>query len=194
MRYSIVPQWIRQMKFSFLSGKEQLATRPPLIEIMRGLIGGTLSIFALLLLGQWSNHLLIMAPFGATCVLLYAVPISPLAQPRNILFGHLISAFVGLAVLKLFGVATWSIALAVGCAIALMQLLRCVHPPAGANPLVILLTANTVDYGWSFLIFPVLTGAVTLISIAWLVNNIRSQKKWPSYALALCQTKTPKGQ
>ena len=177
------------MKFSFLSGKEQLATRPPLIEIMRGLIGGTLSIFVLLLLGQWSNHLLIMAPFGATCVLLYAVPFSPLAQPRNVLFGHLISAFVGLATLKLFGAESWSIALAVGCAIALMQLLRCVHPPAGANPLVILLTANSVDYGWSFLVFPVLIGAVTPIGIAWLVNNIRSQQKWPSYVLAIFRTK-----
>ncbi len=87
-----------------------------------------------------------MAPFGATCVLLYAVSPSPLAQPHNVILGHFISAFIGLLFLKLFGINTISIALSVGCAIAVMQLLRCVHPPAGANPLVILLTANTIEY------------------------------------------------
>lgn len=180
------------MKFSLLAGKEKLVPKPTYTDITRGLIGGTLSIFILLLLGKWSHHLLIMAPFGASCVLLYAVPFSPLAQPRNILFGHLLSAFVGLAMLKLFGVHLWSIALAVGLAIAVMQLFRCVHPPAGANPLVILLTANSVDYGWSFLVFPVLTGAIVLITIAWVVNNIRSEHPWPNYGLALWHSKTSK--
>lgn len=156
--------------------------------LLRGLLGGSVSIFVLLLLGQWSQHVWIMAPFGASCVLLYAVPHSPLAQPRNVVLGHLLAAAVGLLMLKLFGVALWSIALAVGIAIALMQGLRCIHPPAGANPLLILLSAQSVAYGWDFLIFPVLTGAVTLVSIAWIVNNLKSDQAWPNQGWALWQT------
>ncbi|WP_130803261.1 HPP family protein [Acinetobacter ihumii] len=175
--------------FSMFMGKEKLAPRPHYVEMLRSLIGGTLSIAALLFLGQWSGHLWIMAPFGATCVLLYAVSQSPLAQPRNIILGHLVSALVGLLFLKLFGTHILSIALAVGCAIAVMQLLRCVHPPAGANPLVILLTAQHIDYSWSFLLFPVLTGAVVLVASAWLVNNIANQHKWPLYGLGFLRSK-----
>ena len=87
-----------------------------------------------------------MAPFGASCVILYAVSQSPLAQPRNVIFGHFISALVGLIFLKILGAGMLSIAFAVGVAIALMQYFQCVHPPAGANPLVILLTANTISH------------------------------------------------
>lgn len=130
-----------------------------------------------------------MAPFGATCVLLYAVSQSPLAQPRNVILGHFISALIGLLFLKFFGNSAFSIALSVGCAIAAMQFLRCIHPPAGANPLVILLTANTIEYHWSFLFFPVLLGAIALVLVAWPVNNLKSEKKWPIYGLALIHSK-----
>lgn len=153
--------------------------RPSYTEILRALIGGSLSILALLCLSQWSKQPFIMAPFGASCVLLYAVSQSPLAQPRNIIVGHVLSAAVGLLVLNLLGTSVWAIALAVGLAIALMQLTGSVHPPAGANPLVILLTANQVDYSWQFLLFPVLMGALILVAIAYVVNNIFAAQKWP---------------
>ena len=85
-----------------------------------------------------------------------------------------------------------SIAFAVGVAIALMQYFQCVHPPAGANPLVILLTANTIHYDWSFLLFPVLTGSVALVVIAYAVNNFKSNQPWPNYGLALFKSKIKK--
>lgn len=165
---------------SIFAVQKNSASAPAYAAMLRGLVGGSLSIFVLLLLSQWSQHVWVMAPFGASCVLLYAVPQSPLAQPRNIILGHVLSASVGLLMLKLFGAELWSIALAVGIAIALMQGLRCVHPPAGANPLLILLTAQSVDYAWSFLLFPVLSGALTLVGIAWIVNNIKAEQPWPS--------------
>ncbi|WP_111860412.1 HPP family protein [Acinetobacter sp. CFCC 10889] len=174
------------------AGREKLAPRPKFIDIFRGWLSGSLSILILLMLGKWSGHIWIMAPFGASCVLLYSVAQSPLAQPRNIIFGHFISALVGLICLKFFAINIWSIALSVGIAIALMQACRCVHPPAGANPLVILLTANTVYYDWSFLIFPVLLGAIALVVVAFVVNNIKATQKWPIYGLALCKTKSVK--
>lgn len=175
---------------SLLTGREKLLARPKFSDIFRGFVGGSLSILILLLIGHWTQNLIIMASFGASCVLLYAAPYSPLAQPRNILFGHLLCATVGLVMLNLFGVQMWSIALAVGIAIALMQFLGCVHPPAGANPLIILLSAHVIDYHWYFLIFPVATGAVALILIAWCVNNIASQQQWPVYGLGLWQHST----
>lgn len=149
-------------------------------DMFRALFGASLSILALLLLSQWSKQPFIMAPFGASCVLLYAVSQSPLAQPRNIILGHVLSAAVGLVVLNLWGTSVWAIAFAVGLAIVLMQFTASVHPPAGANPLVILLTAQQVDYSWTFLLFPVLTGALILVGIAYVVNNIFSKQKWPN--------------
>lgn len=175
--------------FSIFYGKEKIPSSPTKMDALRSLIGGTLSILILLLLGKWTHNLFIMAPFGATCVLLYAVSQSPLAQPRNIIFGHIVSAFIGLFFLKVFGISILTMALSVGCAIAVMQLLQCVHPPAGANPLLILLTGNSIHYEWSFLIFPVLVGSVSLVMIAHIVNNIKSKHKWPIYGLALFHSK-----
>ncbi|MDR7016650.1 HPP family protein [Acinetobacter sp. 3657] len=177
---------------SIFHGKEHLAPLPQSIDIIRSLIGGTFSILILVLLSKWTHNLFIMAPFGASCVILYAVAQSPLAQPRNVILGHFVSALIGLVFLKILGTSALSIALSVGCAIAAMQLLRCVHPPAGANPLVILLTANTIQYHWSFLFFPVLLGSIALVLVAWLVNNIKTDKKWPTYGLALMHSKKTK--
>ncbi|OTG86683.1 HPP family protein [Acinetobacter sp. ANC 4558] len=178
--------------YALFSGKEKLPTKSPSSEAFRSLIGGSLSIFVLLLLGKWTNNSFIMAPFGATCVLLYAVSQSPLAQPRNIIFGHFVSAFIGLLFLKVFGISIFTMALSVGCAIAAMQLLQCVHPPAGANPLLILLTGNSIHYEWSFLIFPVLLGSIALVTIAHLVNNFKTKQKWPLYGLAIIHSKKNK--
>ncbi|EXA59198.1 HPP family protein [Acinetobacter baumannii 348935] len=175
--------------FSILEGKDKLAASPAKNEILRSLVGGTVSILLLLKLTKLTGNLYIMAPFGATCVLLYAVAQSPLAQPRNVIFGHFISAFIGLFFLKVFPDSILVVALSVGCAIALMQVFKCLYPPAGANPLVIFLTADTISYGWSFLVFPVLLGAIALVLIASAVNNIGSRTKWPLYGLGLIKTK-----
>ena len=72
-----------------------------------------------------------------------------------------------------------------GIAIVAMQYFRSVHPPAGANPLVILLTADKIDYDFTFLLFPVLSGAVILVAIAYIIDNLFNKKHWPIYWLAL---------
>ena len=174
---------------ALFEGKEKIPSISSKLDAFRSLIGGTISVFVLLLLGQFTHNLFIMTPFGATCVLLYAASQSPLAQPRNIIFGHLISAFIGLFLLKFFGISLFTMALSVDCSIALMQLLQCVHPPAGATPLLILLTGNHIHYGWDFLIFPVLLGSISLVIIAHIVNNIKTKQKWPLYGLGLIHSK-----
>jgi len=107
------------------------------------------------------NIVLIMAPFGATAVLVFGVPQSPLAQPRNVIFGHLITAFVGVFFTQCIGVSTLTLALATGIAVSAMLITKTTHPPAGANPLLIMLSGQS----WGFLITPVLLGAVFIVLI-----------------------------
>lgn len=177
--------------FFIFHGKEKVPAKSSNKEIMVGFLGGMMSILCLLFITKLSGHLLIMAPFGASCVLLYAVPQSPLAQPRNIIFGHFISATIGLIFLHLFGTSILSIACAVGLSIACMQFFQCIHPPAGANPLVILLTAHEITYHWSFLFFPVLLGSIILVMVAYATHRI-SKTQWPNYGLGLFKTPSPK--
>lgn len=150
--------------------------RPALQQVVTGLVGGMVGIGAVAWLTDSAGIPLLMAPFGATCVLLFAAPAAPLAQPRNVIGGHLIAALVGLLMLQWLGASPWAMALAVGVAIALMQLAQVVHPPAGANPLVIMM-AGVSDY--TFLLAPVLAGAVMLVVIALLINNLGAGRRWP---------------
>ncbi|USP13302.1 HPP family protein [Vibrio gazogenes] len=163
-----------------LKGGGSLPPRPSLLQLSKGLVGGTLGILCLCLLGQYSGVPWLMAPFGATCVILFAAPTSPLAQPRNVIGGHLITASVGLAALYGLGDSYIVMSVAVGVAIMAMQFLRAVHPPAGANPIVIILAGKSV-VGLSFLFTPVLVGSVLLVLIASLVNNYGVKDGWPIY-------------
>ncbi|MCJ8300923.1 MAG: HPP family protein, partial [Pseudomonadales bacterium] len=113
------------------------------------------------------GSLWLMAPFGATTVLVFALPDSPLAQPRNVIFGHLLAATVGLIFVKFVGVYPWSLGLATGVAISLMLITKTTHPPAGANPILVML----LNPGWGFLLTPVLVGAVILAALGYLLNR-----------------------
>ncbi|MGK4476554.1 HPP family protein [Aeromonas molluscorum] len=145
------------------------------------LLAGLGASLAIALLGwldlDWQLTLL-MAPFGASCVLLFSLPESPLARPQNVLGGHLLAAGVGLLVQLLPLPLELKLALGVGLAIALMQGLGLIHPPAGANPLLVLLTAQS----WPFLWQTVLPGALLLILIA---AGYRRLGHWQRRALAL---------
>lgn len=108
-------------------------------------------------------------------MLLFALPGSPLARPRNVIGGHLLSALVGLVVLQLMGASVLSMGLAVGLAIALMQLTGTLHPPAGGDPLVVILTGA----GWSFLALPILAGTVMLVLVALAYHRWISGRDYP---------------
>ncbi|PHM55739.1 HPP family protein [Xenorhabdus hominickii] len=138
---------------STLKGGGGLPPKPEFVQLIKGLSGGFLGILVLSYLSQMTEYPWLMAPFGATCVILFAAPTSPLAQPRNIIGGHLLSAFVGLITLYTLGDSLIAMSLAVGIAIMLMQLFRIVHPPAGANPLVIFLAGQKI-VGFDFLFTP----------------------------------------
>lgn len=151
----------------------KVATRTALI----GFAGGFITIGLLTWLTHLSLSLWLMAPFGASCVLAFGVWDSPLSQPRNIVGGHFISSFVGVALSQLFGSNIWVLALGVGLAIALMHLTRTTHPPAGADPLVAIMDGS----GWMFLVTPVLAGTVIIVAVALLVNNLDKKRAYPTF-------------
>ncbi|WP_207533232.1 HPP family protein [Desertivirga arenae] len=140
-------------------------------------LGGLLAISIIAVLSERTSIPLIMAPFGASCVLAFGVPDSPLAQPRNILGGHLISSLIGVLCYSILGNSWYSLAIGVGLAIFIMQLTQTTHPPAGADPLVIILAGAS----WKFLINPVLSGSLILVVVALIFNNIHSKRKYPKY-------------
>lgn len=144
-----------------------------------GFLGGFSVIFILLLLTSVTKALWIMAPFGASCVLAFGVWDSPLSQPRNIIGGHLIATSVGLLCKSLLGQSLVVTAFAVGLSIALMMLTKTTHPPAGADPLVVLLSSNVM--GWSFLFMPVLLGSVVIVLFALIINNLFKKRKYPKF-------------
>ncbi|MDU0203562.1 MULTISPECIES: HPP family protein [Paenibacillus] len=155
--------------------------RSPLKVVPRnaliGSIGGFIAIALLALLTDLTANAWIMAPFGATCVLAFGLWDAPLSQPRNIIGGHLISTLVGLLFFHLFGRSVWVIAIAVGLAIGLMMLTKTTHPPAGADPLVVILSGSS----WSFLFAPVLIGSVLIVIIALIINNLDKKRRYPTF-------------
>jgi CBS-domain-containing membrane protein len=125
---------------------------------------GALSALVLMgLLSLWSGQLLIVAPLGASCVLLFGYPASPLAQPRNLLVGNSVGALVGVLLQHSLGQGPLVLALAVALTILLGQQLRCLHPPAGGMAFLAVL----LGVPWGFLLFPVLVGSLLLVLLAW---------------------------
>lgn len=131
-------------------------------------IGAMLCILAISLGAQFApSYLGIMAPFGATMVILFALPKSPLAQPKNILVGYLLTTLIGLITLHFWGVTPISMAVSVGLGVPLMMLTNTLHPPAGANPILVL----SINASWGFLLTPVLSGCLLIILFGWLYHN-----------------------
>ncbi|CAM4140097.1 HPP family protein [Shewanella aquimarina] len=112
-----------------------------------------------------SEVVLLMVPFGATAVLVFGVPDSPLAQPKNVIFGHLLTCAIGLYFVHFVGVTPLTLALAAGLAVSGMLLTKTTHPPAGATPLLVMLTGQD----WDFLISPVLSGALIIVAVGKLI-------------------------
>ena len=138
-------------------------------------VGGFLAIVSLYQLGSWLGNPLLMAPFGASCVLIFSLPQSPLSQPANVIGGHLVSAAIGLFLQMYLPTTGWALGLAVGLAIAAMMALRVTHPPAGADPLVMFFDSP----GWSYLGLPVCAGSVLLVLIGMVYHRFSCCHTYP---------------
>jgi CBS-domain-containing membrane protein len=124
-----------------------------------------------------------LGSFGASAVLIYGAIKSPLAQPRNLVGGHVLSGFIGVACYQLFPSYTWmAAALAVATALALMHLTKTLHPPGGATALIAVIGGEKVhSLGFLYPIMPAGLGAVIMLAVALLVNNIPNSRKYPEY-------------
>lgn len=163
--------------FSKMRGGTDLPARAPIRHIALSWLGGFLAIAAVAIATDISHAPLVLGSFGASCVLIFGFPESPFSQPRNVIGGHFLSSLIGLLFLTLFGAQWWSMALAAGTAIAVMQLTRTVHPPAGSNPVIVMLSAPA----WGFLLTPTLIGSIIVVLVAIVFNNIPKERSYPKY-------------
>lgn len=128
------------------------------------------------------ENIFLIGSFGASSVLIYGVIQSPLAQPRNLFGGHLISAFIGVTIFKFLPDIIWLTApLAVGLSIVAMQATKTLHPPGGATALIAVIGSEKIKaLGYFYLLSPVLTGSLILFIVALLFNNITPYRKYPT--------------
>ena len=126
---------------------------------------------------------LLIGSFGASAVLLYGAVRSPLAQPRNLMGGHVLSALIGVTAHQLLGSTPWlAAAVAVSLAIAIMHLTRTLHPPGGATALIAVIGGDSVhQLGYLYVLVPAALGALVMLVIALLVNNIPKTRKYPEF-------------
>lgn len=125
----------------------------------------------------WNAVPLIVAPMGASAVLLFAVPASPLAQPWPVVGGNLLSALVGVAVAKTLSTGVLGAGVAVGLAILVMSLARCLHPPGGAAALSAVIGGPAVvEAGWRFALVPVGVNAVALLAFGLAFHRLHGRR------------------
>lgn len=163
---------------------------PPVVrplEILSSFLG---SLAGMALLGWLHATLadpaglaLLIGSFGASAVLVFGAPKSPLAQPRNLVGGHALSAFVGVSVGLALPEPVWlSAALAVATAIAAMHLTRTLHPPGGATALIAVIGGPAIrSLGYLYVLCPALTGALILLGAALLTNALTPGRRYPEY-------------
>ena len=120
--------------------------------------------------------LFLIASFGSSMVLLYGYPDSPFAQPKNVFFGHLLTAAVGLFFLNFIPLPLYlTIPLAVGFGVGLMILFNVTHPPAGGNPIIVIMGSVSLDY----LLSPVISGSIIILIFGIVINRFILKKNYP---------------
>jgi CBS-domain-containing membrane protein len=145
------------------------------LSIALAAIGGGLGILLMLVLAESAHFAWGLVPFATSIVLVLGSPDAPQAQPRNIVGGHLLSALSGAVCCSVLGHGIPAAALGVAGAIALMQATRTFHPPAGINPVVMVIAGA----GWSFVLMPVGLGAGILVAYAWIYHRLTQDQPWP---------------
>ena len=129
-----------------------------------------------------SDQIFLIGSFGASAVLVYGVIHSPLAQPRNLVGGHVISAIIGVSIQKFVPDILWINApLAVSLSIVFMQITKTLHPPGGATALIAVTGSEAIkNLGYWYVLTPVLTGAGILLATALVFNNMTSKRQYPT--------------
>ncbi len=176
-----IPEYLRKMQGTTRGSPPRVSST----EIFWSWTGSFLGISAV----AWLNHFffegsdltLMLGSLGASAVLVYGAVRSPLAQPRNLMGGHILSAIVGVACWKLLHPYPWlAEAMAVSTAIALMHATRTLHPPGGATALIAVIGSPGIHkLGFWYVLMPATAGPLILLVVALLVNNIPASRRYP---------------
>jgi CBS domain-containing membrane protein len=129
-----------------------------------------------------NDNLFLIGSFGASSVLVFGAIQSPLAQPRNLVGGHVISAIIGVLISKTLPDIVWVTApLAVSLSIVIMQITKTLHPPGGATALIAVIGSEKIKaMGYLYIFTPVLSGAIILLLVALIFNNLTPYRKYPT--------------
>lgn len=161
---------------------EVLRTRregSPRFSLLQGVVAcvGVFIVIGVLAFSSFNLGLLLaLGSFGSTAVMMFTFPEIHFSQPRSVVGGHFICTAVGMAALALLGHHWWALALAAGLSCALMMVTRCMHPPAGSNPIIVFLAAPKLG----FLLFPTLFGALAMVGVAVLYHRA-CKRTYPAY-------------
>lgn len=153
-----------------------IKNRQAWLAILAGAAGGVVAIGVMEFWAARSAMPVMAVPFATSIVLVLGSPEVEAAQPRALIGGHLLASLVGLVLLQLAGPQPWAAALAVGLAMVAMHLTRTFHPPAGIDPLLIVVN----NMPWSFLVLPVAAGAVALAMFAYVWHLAVRRFDWPT--------------
>lgn len=175
--------------FSKMKGFSKSPPAVGLSEVIWSWIGSFLGISAVSymnynLLGK-TDFIMVIGSFGASAVLIYGAIRSPLAQPRNFIGGHIVSAIIGVTCYQLFSAHMWlASSLAVATAIAVMHVTKTLHPPGGATSLIAVIGSSKVhSLGYLYVLIPVGSGAIIMLIVALLINNIPTKRRYPEFWL-----------
>ena len=142
--------------------------------LINGLSAGLVVSLLALLTFKANFGVFLVFSFGSSALILFVFHDSEFARPKNVFFGHLISIIVGIIFNKYMGVSYISLGLSVGVCVTLMMYLKIVHPPAAANPLI----AIFADVSYEFILFPVVSGSIVLIILAYIINKFILGRKF----------------
>jgi len=166
------------------------ATSPPVVglsEIVWSWIGSFTGIAAVAVVNSLiidkSDLVMIIGSFGASAVLIYGAIRSPLAQPRNLIGGHMISAAIGVTAWKLIPDPLWlTTAVAVATSIAMMHATKTLHPPGGATALIAVIGSQRIhELGYVYVLIPAGIGPIIMLMVALIVNNIPEKRRYPEF-------------
>lgn len=171
-----------------MRGGKRCPHRAPNHEIFWSFIGSFFGIYAIYAIGNYhelrmEDSLFLVGSFGASAILIYGVPNSPYAQPRNLVGGHVLSAIIGVSCsLLLKEYPSIAAALAVSLALAAMHFTRTVHPPGGATALIAVVGGSQIHaLGFWYVLTPITLGALVMLVLALLINNLSPHRHYPQY-------------
>ena len=183
----MIKKYFKKMKGGGIS-----PPRKPFKKIMWSWLGAFVGIYSISIINQAMQvdtliQIFLVGSFGASAVLIYGAPQAEYAQPRNLIGGHIISAIIGVAIFQYlpFNVAILG-SLAVSLSIVAMHLTRTLHPPGGATALIAIVGTEKIhNLGFLYVVFPILSGAIILLFVALIINNLSSneQRHYPRYWL-----------